>query len=191
MISTDVAYIEPRYKQTVATGNTETFTETYIYQLLHQLKKTATGLDKLPSWFLRLGAPIFAEHLTYLFNRSLYEGICSRSMEDSIYIRSVSKIPTPAGLVDFRPISVTPVLSRIFERVIVKQFLYPTMLDPPIELSFEDQFAFWPAESCMAAIIALLRILFQLWRIHMLLSLPWILARHLTRLDTRFSPKSF
>ena len=29
-ISTDVAYIEPRYKQTVATGDTDTFTETYI-----------------------------------------------------------------------------------------------------------------------------------------------------------------
>ena len=30
-ISTDVAYIVPRYKQTVATGNTDTFTETHIY----------------------------------------------------------------------------------------------------------------------------------------------------------------
>ena len=38
----------------------------------------------------------------------------------------------------------------------MKLFLYPAMLDPPIELSFDDQFAFRPAGSCMAAIIALL-----------------------------------
>ena len=154
-ISTDSAYIEPRSKQTVAPGNTEAFTEAQIYQLLHQLKKTATGLDKLPSWLLRLGAPIFAEHLTYLFNRSLYEEIVPDQWKTA-YICPVPKIPTPAEPVDFRPISMTPVLSRIFEKVIVKQFLYPAMLDPPIELSFENQFAFRLAGSCTAAIIALL-----------------------------------
>ena len=47
-------------------------------------------------------------------------------------------------------------ISRIFEKVIVKQFLYPALLDPLIELSFEDQFAFRPAGSCTVAIIALL-----------------------------------
>ena len=43
MISTDSAYIEPSYKQTVRTENAETFTEFQVYQLLHQLKRTATG----------------------------------------------------------------------------------------------------------------------------------------------------
>ena len=155
MISTDSAYIEPCYKQTVRTENAETFTEFQVYQLLHQLKRTATGLDKLPSWFLRLGAPVLSAQLTYLFNRALHEGIVPDQWITA-YIRPVPKVATPTGPIDFRPISVTPVLSRTYEKLIVKQFIYPAMLDPPIELTFADQFAFRPAGSCTAAIIALL-----------------------------------
>ena len=38
----------------------ETFTEFQILKYLDKLHITATGLDKLPAWFLRLGALVFA-----------------------------------------------------------------------------------------------------------------------------------
>ena len=154
VIHTCHTYIE-RTEHTVRTENEETFTEFQVYQLLHQLKRTATGLDKLPSWFLRLGAPVLSAHLTYLFNRALYKGIVPNQWITA-YIRPVPKVATPTCPIDFRPISVTPVLSRTYEKLIVKQFIYPAMLDPPIELTFADQFAFRPAGSSTAAIIALL-----------------------------------
>ena len=57
---------------------------------------------------------------------------------------------------DFRPISITSVLSRSFERYIVKSCIYPALLEPPLRLDFTDQFAFRPTGSTDAAIISLL-----------------------------------
>ena len=42
------------------------------------------------------------------------------------------------------------------ERTIVRNFLYPALLDPPSGLNFSDQFAFRPTGSTTAAIISLL-----------------------------------
>ena len=42
-----------------------------IFNLLDQLRPTATGLDGLPGWFLRLGAPVFCKPVAYLFNLSV------------------------------------------------------------------------------------------------------------------------
>ena len=59
-ISSDSDYIPPIVKKL---ENTEknTFTEYQVFHILDRLKPTATGLDGIPAWFLRLGAPIFAK----------------------------------------------------------------------------------------------------------------------------------
>ena len=72
-------------------------------------------------------------------------------------ILPVPKIPSPLNHADFRPISITPVLCRTLERIVVREFLYPAILDPPIPLSFFDQYAFRPTGSTTAALIALLQ----------------------------------
>ena len=58
---------------------------------------------------------------------------------------------------DFRPISITPVLTRIMERIVVSEFLYPAFLEPPTCLDFHDQYAFRPTGSTTAALISLLQ----------------------------------
>jgi len=65
-ISTESAYVAPQLKQTAA-GREETFREFQILKYLDKLHITATGLDKLPAWFLRLGAPMFARPICNLF----------------------------------------------------------------------------------------------------------------------------
>ena len=63
-----------------------------------------------------------------------------------------------AGLVSpFRPISITPVLCRTLERIIVREFIYPAILAPPTSLSFRDQYAFRPVGSTTVALIAILQ----------------------------------
>jgi len=52
---------------------------------------------------------------------------------------------------DFRPISIKSVLSRILERIVVRDFIYPALSTPPPSLSFSDQFAFQPSASTTAA----------------------------------------
>ena len=73
------------------------------------------------------------------------------------YIRPIQKTPTPSGPTDYRPISITPILSRLLEKLVLKQYFYPALLSPPPTLSFADQFAFRPGSSTTVAFIALLR----------------------------------
>ena len=74
-ISTDSQYIAPAVKQTVQAYGTEYITEWQVFKILDKLRPTATGLDNLPAWFLRLGAPIFCSPLSRLFNLSLSTSI--------------------------------------------------------------------------------------------------------------------
>ena len=127
-----------------------------MFNILDHLKHTATGLDGIPAWFLRLGAPIFAEPLRQLFNQSLSFGIVPTQWKRSC-ILPIPKVPVPTGVGEYRPISITSVISRMIERVVVRSFIYPAILDPPPSLSFDDQFAFRPTGSTTAAVIHLLQ----------------------------------
>jgi len=48
------------------------------------------------------------------------------------------------------------------QRLIVRQFLYPSFITPPPTLSFKDQFAFRPTGSTAAALIYILHTVTQL-----------------------------
>ena len=61
----------------------------------------------------------------------------------------VPKIVNPATLADFRPISVTPILSRVAEKLVVTRWLRPA-----INLqSIADQFGFRPTGSTTCALV--------------------------------------
>ena len=129
-ISYDSNYIEPRLKHTVNSNSEKQITEYEVFKILDALKKTATGIDKLPAWFLRLGAPVFAKRVTSLFNSSLREGVVPGQWRRA-YIHPIAKTSAPVAPVDYRPISITPVLSRILEKLVVRNFIYPTLPTAP------------------------------------------------------------
>src|SRR6218665_2271295 len=70
-------------------------------------------------------------------------------------ILPIPKVIQPAYPADFRPISITPVLSRLLERLIVHTFIYPTFITPPMAHQLSDQYAFRRTGSTTAALIAL------------------------------------
>jgi len=113
------------------------------------------GLDSLPSWFLKLGAPIFSKPLAQLFNMSIASSTVPEQWKRA-YIKPVPKVTHPKALAYFWPISITPVLTRIMERWIVTQFLHPAFTSPSKKPQFSDQYAFRPTGSPTAAIISLL-----------------------------------
>jgi hypothetical protein len=121
--STDHTYRAPPRIATVNSRDTNYFNERSMFNILDKLRPTATGLDELPAWFLRLGAPAFAKPLARLFNLSLAESVVPTQWKQS-RIYPIPKIPSPQQPSDFRPISITPVLSRVFEKALVKQFIY-------------------------------------------------------------------
>ena len=153
-ISTDSTYHQPLLKAT-AKPQTIAFSDLRIFNMLDTLSDTATGLDKFPAWFLRLAAPVISTPLAYLVNTSLLSSSVPTQWK-SACITPLPKVPQPLGPSDFRPISITPVLSRLFEKAIVRQYLYPSFSSPTPNISFSDQFAFRPTGSTTAALISIL-----------------------------------
>ena len=116
--------------------------------------RTAGGLNKLPVWFLRVGAPIFYKPVTRLFSKSI--DTSTVLPVESACVVSISKTATPQHNVEYRPTScITPVL-RLLERAIVSSYLYPAIIVPPASLYFTHQYAVKPTGSTAAALIALL-----------------------------------
>jgi len=75
----------------------------------------------------------------------------------SASILPIPKVSSPSAPADYRPISITPVLSRVLERIVVTDYIYPSLQFPPPGLSFADQFAFQPTASTTAALIQFLQ----------------------------------
>ena len=89
-------------------------------------------------------------HLSFNFHTSTVQTQWKQAI-----IQPVNKIPIPKSEADYRPISITPVLSRLMERLVVQNYIYPAFLSPP-SLSFSDQYAFRPTGSTNAADICLI-----------------------------------
>ena len=79
------------------------------------------NIDKLPAWLLRLGAPVFAAPLAELFNQSINCGIVPQQWKKAC-ITPIPKVAHPTVASDYRPISITSVLSRMLERRIVRTY---------------------------------------------------------------------
>ena len=124
--------------------------------MLDTLRPTATDLDRIPVWFLRLGAPVVAAPLAHLFHQSLATGVVLRQWKTAAITPIPNIAAAPALPSDFRPISITPVLSRSLERFVVRKFFYPALLKPCPSLDISDQFAFRASGSTTAAIAAML-----------------------------------
>ena len=112
--------------------------------------------------------------LAYLYNMSLCFSYVPPQWKVGL-ITPVPKIPSPMSCSDFRPITVTPILSRLLERVVVKCFLYPVFINENSKHLFLDQFAYRPTGSTTAAITALLHHISEL-----LLTNPYV---HVIALD--------
>ena len=69
-ISRDTSYQMPQHKLTAHHLDTQVITEWQLFQILDKLPSTATGMDNLPAWVLRIGAPVFRKPLASLFNMS-------------------------------------------------------------------------------------------------------------------------
>ena len=60
------------------------------------------------------------------------------------------------GLSDYRPISLTPILSRVFEKIFVRSYFHPLILSENVAHEIKNQFAFRPTGSTTATLIQIL-----------------------------------
>ena len=155
LLSTDSAYTPPLVKSTAFEGTSQ-ISECEIFDILDRLRPTASGMDGIPAWFLRLAAPVLAAPIADLFNISLASS-CVPLQWKRAAIHPIPKTPSPSQPADFRPISVTPVLCRVLERIVVRQYIYPALLVPSCQQFLSDQFGFRPFGSTTAALITILQ----------------------------------
>ena len=117
-VSNDANYEAPKVKSTV-NHNTlmAPVTNLRLFNILDKLQPTATGLDGIPAWFLKIGAPFFTAPLVDMLNLSLSSSVVPQQWK-LVKILPLPKVSTPLVPADFRPISKTPVLSRVLERLV-------------------------------------------------------------------------
>ena len=127
------------------------FENYHIEPLLCKLKNTAPGCDNLPSWIFRQCSVDLADVVAKLLNLSFDSGNVYSNWKTAI-VTSVPKVAKSTSVADFRPISVTPILSYIAERLVVKQWLYPAIPTAAIQ----DQFAYRPTGSTTCSLVSLL-----------------------------------
>lgn len=148
MTSTDPDYKAPN-KVSGPILNKQFFTAEEIHTALLKLKKTATGADDLPHWFLKYGAEHLCLPLAQLINYSMNSSTTPNQWK-LVLIMSIPKVKNPSSLADYRPISITPILSRLTEKLIIKKYLNKLIKS---HTNFPDQFSFRPTWSTTAAII--------------------------------------
>jgi hypothetical protein len=86
-----------------------------------QIKK-ATGHDMLPSKLIKLGSEIFCSSVTTLINMS----IDSCNFPDSLKYAEITPLYKKGNNLDvcnYRPVSILPSMSKIFERQMINQFI--------------------------------------------------------------------
>ena len=169
-ISTDLSYVRPclhsEYSRPIV-GLQETdsrptwpgdsdivvglVTEFMVFNLLDQLKPTSAGPDNLPFWFLKLAAPVISSPLAYLINNSLLSGTVPKQWKTAV-IHPIPKVTPITALSDMRPISVVSILSRMTERLLIRE-LRPAISGHDM---LACQFAYRPTCSTTAALIAIL-----------------------------------
>ena len=141
-ISTDPQYIEP-FNKSSTVRNQNYISVLTTYKILERLKPTAAGPDGIPAWFLRLLAPELAIPLAHIYNLSIIQSVVPSQWKVARIV-PIPKIKNPAELSDFRPLSITSIISRQLEKFVVQEYLYPALLNPPDDLIFSDQYAFRP-----------------------------------------------
>ena len=138
-----------------------TISEFEVFMSLSQLKKTAPGPDDIPYWGFKECAYELSGIITYIFNSSLKSGVVPEAWKKA-YITPVPKVRNASEYRDFadlRPISVTPILSRLVEKIVVQRYLWPLMDDEQMN----DQFAFRSTGSTTAALITLMHTIYSMF----------------------------
>jgi hypothetical protein len=105
--------------------------------MLRMVTKTAPGGDKLPYWMFKFCSYELAEVVAHIYNYSLRSSVLPRQWRTAV-ITPVPKISCPSTLSSFKPISVTPMMSRLIEKYIADQWLKPATAAELVS----DQFAF-------------------------------------------------
>ena len=126
------------------------FSDYKIEAKLRTMCSTASGFDDLPCWLFKECSYELAGIVTTIANKSFQSGVVPSEWLTAL-VTPVPKKACPESFADYRPISVTPIISRLAEKLVVQYWLRPAL---PNSL-LQDQFGFRPTGSTTSALINL------------------------------------
>ena len=146
-INTDPDYVAPQPLHIPDGTRVPELSVYSVCKLLLKQKRTTSGPDELPYWFWNTYAYDIAPVITTIFNTSIKLGI----VPDEWKLANLLPIPKESPCIEpnqLRPISLTNIIVRLFERAI-----YTTELSPVMEkVIHEDQFAYKKGHSSTMAL---------------------------------------
>ena len=124
--------------------------ESQVFRLLNNLSiSKSTGCDKIPAKILKYSASVITPSLTNLFNSSIGMGIFPSEWKIARVV-PLHKKGSRSVLDNYRPISILPVISKIFEKILYEQ-LYEYFTTN--NLLSEQQFGFRRFHSTSTALL--------------------------------------
>ena len=124
--------------------------ENVLFNLKNLRANKSTGLDAIPAKILKLAANVIAPSLAYIFNLSLQSGIYVNDWKWGLGNSPSSNLKIKSKCENYRPISILPIVSRIFEKEVFRQIY--TYLNENNLLS-KYQSGFRPQHSTLSALI--------------------------------------
>ena len=123
-----------------------------VTSFIKNLKNRATGWDELSPKQMKTITCYIAEPLTYLCNISLTKGIFPQKLKRANVI-PVYKSGNQMSVNNYRPVSVLPVFSKIYEKIVYKRLYDYIVLH---NILYDNQFGFREKHSSYIALITLM-----------------------------------
>ena len=99
----------------------QTVSESFVHTELLKLNTSkSTGLDEIPSKFIKEGADIVQFPITHIINLSILTNTVPRDMKTA-RVRPIFKKNSPLEASNYRPVSILSVVSKILERSVYVQ----------------------------------------------------------------------
>ena len=122
-----------------------------IITVIYSLKNSSPGYDEMPASIFKQCLDTYIDPLTYLINLSINQGIFPDELKIA-KVLPIYKSDDKHRIQNYRPISVLPFFSKIFEKIILNH------LENFIEsnnILYDNQFGFRKNHSTTHAIITL------------------------------------
>ena len=123
--------------------------ENEIIKVIKNLKDSSAGWDDINASLFKLSINSVITPFTHICNLSLLNGVFPNELKIA-RVCPIFKSGNPMHFVQYRPVSVLPVMSKVFERIMYDR-IYTFMHD--LKLLYEFQFGFRPNHSTELALM--------------------------------------
>ena len=123
--------------------------EAEVLEVIKNLKDSSSGWDEIDASNLKISSTTIVVPFTHICNLSLLNGVFPKELKTA-RVCPIFKNGNPMHFVQYRPVSVLPVMSKVLEKIMYNR-VYSFLQD--LKLLYEFQFGFRPKHSTELALM--------------------------------------